>query len=67
MRGLPDNGKLNDALELAEQQLLTCYQEYRALGQLPSTEALRAAVQPVAAPVASVVPMAQSLWDYFDE
>jgi integrase len=67
VRGLPDNGKLNDALELAEQQLLDCYKQYRALGQLPSTEALRAAVQPVAAPAASTVPVARALWDYFDE
>jgi integrase len=67
VRGLPDNGQLNDALELAEQQLLDCYKQFRALGQLPSTEALRAAVQPVAAPVASTVPVARALWDYFDE
>lgn len=66
-RGLPDNGTLNDALKLAEEQLLDCYSQYRALGQLPSTEALRAAVQPVAAPVASTAPVAHSLWDYFDE
>jgi len=67
VRGLPDNGTLNDALELAEQQLLDCYKQHRALGQLPSTEALRAAVQPVAAPVAGTVPVARTLWDYFDE
>jgi hypothetical protein len=67
VRGLPDNGQLNDALEMAEQQLLDCYKQYRALGQLPSTEALRVAVQPVAAPVASTVPLVRSLWDCFDE
>jgi hypothetical protein len=49
VRGLPDNDKLNDALELAEQQLLDCYRTYRAQGQLPSTEDLRAAVVPVPA------------------
>jgi integrase len=67
VRGLPDNGQLNDALEMAEQQLLDCYKQHRALGQLPSTEALRVAVQPMAAPVASTVPLARSLWDCFDE
>jgi integrase len=67
VRGFAENGKLNDALELAKEQLLNCYQEYRALGQLPSTEALRAAVQLVAAPQASTAPVLHTLWDYFDE
>jgi hypothetical protein len=45
-RGYPANGTLNDTLELAEQQLLDCYNEHRAQGLLPGAEALRAAVAP---------------------
>jgi integrase len=67
VRGYPDNGTINDALELAEQRLLTCYQEHRAQGLLPSTDALRAAVVPVQ--VASVTTQAPvpTFWQYFDE
>ena len=67
VRGYPDNGTLNDAVELAEQQLLDCYRQHRALGQLPSIEALRAAVQPVTAQAADTAPLIRSFWDYFDE
>lgn len=66
VRGLPDNGKLNDALELAEQQLLDCYRTHRAKGQLPSTEALRAAVVPV--PAEQVVAVAAAgFWQHVEE
>ena len=65
VRGLPDNGKLNDAIELAEQQLLDCYRTHRALGQLPSTEHLRLAVQPQQA--AAPAPTKPTFWGYFDE
>jgi integrase len=67
VRGLPNNGKLNDALGLAEQQLLDCYQEHRAQAQLPSAAALRAAVAPTAAPAGSTAPVVHSFGDYFDE
>lgn len=66
VRGLPDNGKLNDALELAEQQLLDCYRAHRAKGQLPSTEDLRAAVVPVPAEQTAAVTTA-GYWQYVDE
>jgi integrase len=67
VRGLPDNGKLNDALELAEQQLLDCYRLHRSQAQLPSAVALRAAVAPSAAPAGSTAPVVHSFGDYFDE
>lgn len=65
VRGLPDNGALNDALELAEEQLLTCYREHRAQGQLPTTEALRAAIVPVPAKTAEAA--AVSFWQHLSE
>ncbi|MBJ6141799.1 site-specific integrase [Hymenobacter sp. BT559] len=67
VRGLPDNGKLNDALELAEERLLACYREHRAQGLLPTTEVLRAAIEPaqVVAPVAAQP--GPTFWGYFDE
>lgn len=67
VRGLPDNGELNDALELAEERLLACYREHRAQGLLPSTEALRAAVEPVQAVVPVAVKPGPTFWGYFDE
>ena len=67
MRGLPDNGKLNDALELAEERLLACYQDHRAQGLLPSTEALRATVEPEQAVVPVIVKAGPTFWGYFDE
>lgn len=66
VRGYPDNGKLNDALELAEQQLLDCYRTCRALGQLPSVEALRAAVVPVPAEEVATA-AAVTFWQHLDE
>lgn len=66
VRGLPDNGKLNDTLELAEQQLLNCYRTHRAKGQLPSAEDLRAAVVP--APAEQVVAVAAAgFWQHVEE
>ena len=65
VRGLPDNGALNDALELAEEQLLTCYREHRAQGQLPTTEALRAAIVPVPAETAEAATV--SFWQHLSE
>jgi integrase len=67
VRGLPDNGELNDALELAEERLLACYREHRAQGLLPSPEALRAVVEPVQAVVPVVVKPGPTFWGYFDE
>jgi integrase len=67
VRGLPDNGELNDALELAEERLLACYREHRAQGLLPSTEALRAAVEPVQAIVPVIAKPGPTFWGYFDE
>jgi integrase len=67
VRGLPDNGELNDALELAEERLLACYREHRAQGLLPSTEALRAAVEPAQAVVPVAVKPRPTFWGYFDE
>jgi integrase len=64
-RGYPANGTLNDTLELAEQQLLDCYNEHRAQGLLPVAEALRGAVAPAPTPQAAV--LVRSFWDYFDE
>jgi hypothetical protein len=66
VRGLPDNGTLNDALELAEQQLLDCYRTYRAQGQLPSVEHLRAAVVPVPAEQVAAVASA-GFWHHVEE
>jgi integrase len=66
VRGLPDNGKLNDALALAEQQLLDCYRTHRAQGQLPSTETLRAAVIPVPAEQVAAA-AAVTFWQHLDE
>ncbi|WP_310390967.1 site-specific integrase [Hymenobacter sp.] len=65
VRGYPDNGTLNDALELAEKQLLTCYQNQRAQGMLPSVEVLRAAIVP-ALPVPKPAP-ALSFWQHVGE
>jgi hypothetical protein len=63
VRGLPNNGKLNDTLELAEQQLLDCYRTHR---QLPSTEVLRAAVVPVAAEKTAATATV-NFWEHLDE
>jgi len=66
-RGYPENSKLNDALELAEQQLLDCYRDHRAKGLLPSAEVLRGAVVPqVNAPLATAAPLL-TFWNRFDE
>ncbi|MGI4743397.1 MAG: site-specific integrase [Janthinobacterium lividum] len=66
-RGYAENGTLNDALELAEERLLACYQQHRAQGLLPSTEALRAAVEPAQAVAPVVVNAGPTFWGYFDE
>ena len=66
VRGLPDNGELNDALDLAEEQLLNCYRQHRAQGQLPSTEALRVAVVPVPAEQVAAA-AAVTFWQHLDE
>jgi integrase len=67
VRGYPDNGIINDTLELIEKQLLACYQEHRAQGLLPSIETLRAATQPEQA-VGEIAPkVAYTFWGYFDE
>lgn len=65
VRGYPDNGALNDALELAEEQLLACYRTHRAQGLLPSVEALRAAIVP--ALPAPEPPPALSFWQHLGE
>ena len=67
VRGYPDNGLINDTLELAEKQLLACYQEHRAQGLLPSVETLRAAIQPEQAVVEVVSKATPTFWGYFDE
>ncbi len=67
VRGYPDNGTLNDALELIEEQLLTCYGEYRAKGTLPTTEALRAAVAPAPAALATTPAAVLSFWQHLAE
>lgn len=66
VRGYADNGTLNDALELMEEQLLQCYKEHRAQGLLPSAEGLRAAIVPEQA-VVPAPQIATSFWGYFDE
>ncbi len=65
VRGYPDNGALNDTLELIEEQLLACYSDHRTKGVLPTTEALRAAVVP-ASPVepAPLPTPALSFWQH---
>ena len=65
VRGLPDNGALNDALELAEERLLICYREHRALGLLPTVESLREAVIPV--PVETKEAAAATFWQHLEE
>ncbi|GAB3637297.1 site-specific integrase [Hymenobacter arcticus] len=67
VRGYADNGTLNDALELMEEQLLQCYKEHRAQGLLPSPEGLRAAIAPEQAVVPVPQKVATSFWGYFDE
>jgi integrase len=67
VRGYADNGTLNDALELMEEQLLQCYKEHRAQGLLPSAEGLRAAIVPEQAVVPLPQKVATSFWGYFDE
>ena len=68
VRGYPDNGALNDALELAEERLLSCYREQRAQGQLPSPNALRTAIEPAPAVMTSVNAVStRSFWHHFDE
>lgn len=64
-RGFPNNGVLNEALKLAEQQLLACYRERRATGQFPTIEELRAAVAVVPAEEPAVA--ALSFWQHLDE
>ena len=65
VRGYPENGTLNDALELAKEQLLECYRNHRAMGLLPSVEALRAAIVP-ALPIPQPPP-ALSFWEHISE
>ncbi|TVT40629.1 site-specific integrase [Hymenobacter setariae] len=66
VRGYAENGKLNDALDLAEQRLLDCYRTHRAQGLLPDAEVLRAAVAPV--PVEEVAQQATlTFWQHLDE
>jgi hypothetical protein len=67
VRGYADSGELNDALELAEEQLLACYQKYRAQGLLPSTEVLRAAILPEQVVAEPPTKPATGFWFYFDE
>jgi integrase len=50
LRGYPANGALNDTLDLQEQQLLACYADHRANGQLPTATTLRVAIAPEAEP-----------------
>ncbi|SFP79678.1 site-specific integrase [Hymenobacter arizonensis] len=66
VRGYPENGSLNDTLELAEKQLLACYGDHRAQGLLPTTEALREAIVPVPAE-AQVATAAISFWQHMEE
>jgi integrase len=66
VRGLPDNGKLNDALVLAEQQLLDCYRTHRAQGLLPDAKALRAALAPM--PVGEVAhQVTRTFWQHLED
>jgi integrase len=64
VRGYADNGALNDSLALAEQQLLACYRTCRALGQLPTVEALRASIVPTVAPTPAPV---LTFWQHVEE
>ncbi|WP_324675052.1 site-specific integrase [Hymenobacter sp. GOD-10R] len=65
VRGYASNGKLNDSLELLEKKLLAYYGEQRALGLLPTSEALRILALPeeVEAPTQAAL----TFWDYFNE
>ena len=45
-RGNELNGHLNDALDAAEQAILTCYGQHRAAGTLPSAGHLKEAILP---------------------
>lgn len=66
VRGYPDNGALNDTLDLAEQQLLDCYRAHRAQGLLPDAEALRASLAPV--PVEEVAQQAaRTFWQHLED
>lgn len=65
VRGRQQNGKLNDSLELLETKLLAYYAEQRAVGLLPTSEALRILAMPEE--VEAPAPAALAFWDYFDE
>jgi site-specific recombinase XerD len=65
LKGYPQNGSTNDALDLLAERLLTYYDEQRALGLLPSAEALKALAQPEAP--AAPAPARRSFVDYFNE
>jgi integrase len=65
VRGYAENGLINDALNLAEQQLLDCYRTHRAKGLLPDAEALRAALAPM--PAEEVVQQAtHTFWQHLE-
>jgi integrase len=66
VRGYPANGVLNDTLELLSERLLSCYDSYRAKGEVPSAEVLRGGAVPTEAPVLDV-PTAAQFWTVFDE
>ncbi|HEX8427173.1 site-specific integrase [Hymenobacter sp.] len=65
LKGYPQNGAVNDALDLLEERLLTYYDQQRALGLLPTPEALRGLAEPEAptAPVAA----RKSFADHYSE
>jgi integrase len=66
VRGYPANGALNDALELLSERLLSCYDTYRAKGEVPPAEALREVAVPTEAIASETLTVAQ-FWQVFEE
>lgn len=65
-RGHQQNGALNDALDLLQERLLTYCDEQRALGLLPTSEALRSLAAPEVPEEPTAAPK-QAFADYFRE
>lgn len=65
-RGHQQNGALNDTLDLLQERILTYCDEQRALGLLPTSEALRILAEPEA-PEELVVEPKKTFADYFTE
>ncbi|HEX8350039.1 MAG TPA: site-specific integrase [Hymenobacter sp.] len=66
LRGFPENGELNDALDLLEKRLLACYSQHRAQGKLPTIATVRTTALPVLEESEPIPEPAPSFWHQFD-